>query len=800
MSSAEPVATCVNGHTFTIDTRYVLTESRILGKGSFGVVCTAYDSVRKIDLAVKRIRPYANDDWDAKHTLREIRLLKLLGPHPNIISLYELSLFLPKTELYMMMELMDCDLHRVIQSKQSLSEKHHKCFLKQMLEGIKAMHSIGVFHRDLKPGNILVSKDCQLRITDFGLARFMDNSTRRGENELNPMTQYVVTRWYRPPELLLAPNLPYGEPVDLWSIGCILAELLRRKPLFPGKSHLNQAQLIFELKGYTSSKELGFPVSAEAASFLDKKCRYKKQSIRKYVPDASEQAINLLELLLSVDPAQRPTAEQALRHPFLADAEVLHDYSKTYLTRPSPEYFEFEHTAFTVPQLRALIEHEVEIAAADAYRTQRTNSPGTKRRGTWEEQDLQQAANEAQQAPAPAPGQFQRRGSKFEEQMHEEADGPPSQLPTYRGNGNVTGAVLQQQQQLAQQQQAQQPQPQGGGRSEKGANNPFRAAGAGASRGVLNGANNGNPYNNLNNTQDRPRSVEDSTQSNAQNQPQGLRSTSLKSSRSERDLLTDDNEVIPAHQIPAGNLLTAMRNESTPGHVPPGSRTKTPKTPSPKKMDQILQRDMLNKRRFQLQQQNGQGGEGEDPGVAGLSAGVAAGVAGSYQNTRSNRNSFPANYHSLNMPVQEMNAQTQQHSMYAQNQANNNNHSAAHARSQSAVPEYYHHQQQQSHGGAPPPQALQVNRFGKLIPATGAPFPTIASRLNANNTNTNAPVPANRVVRRTNPITGAPIGHSGNSDQGNPSGGIANPHNMQHSNTMMHSGSNVINSEYSNQY
>lgn len=82
--SAEPVATVVNGHTFTIDTRYVLKDSRILGKGSFGVVCTAYDSIRKINIAIKRIRPYANDEWDARHTLREIRLLKLLGPHPNV--------------------------------------------------------------------------------------------------------------------------------------------------------------------------------------------------------------------------------------------------------------------------------------------------------------------------------------------------------------------------------------------------------------------------------------------------------------------------------------------------------------------------------------------------------------------------------------------------------------------------------------------------------------------------------------------------------------------------------------------
>jgi serine/threonine protein kinase len=115
----------------------------------------------------------------------------------------------------MMMELMDCDLHRVIQSKQPLSEKHHKCFVKRIIEGIKAMHAIGVFHRDLKPGNILVNKDCQVRITDFGLARFMDEDTRRGDNLLHPMSNDVVTRWYRCPELLLSPNFPYSEAIDM---------------------------------------------------------------------------------------------------------------------------------------------------------------------------------------------------------------------------------------------------------------------------------------------------------------------------------------------------------------------------------------------------------------------------------------------------------------------------------------------------------------------------------------------------------------------------------------------------------
>jgi len=94
-TSETTVATVVNGHTFTIDPRYVLKDARILGKGSFGVVTTAYDSVRKIDIAIKRIRPYSNDEWDARHTLREIRLLKLLGPHPNVILSFFLSFFFP---------------------------------------------------------------------------------------------------------------------------------------------------------------------------------------------------------------------------------------------------------------------------------------------------------------------------------------------------------------------------------------------------------------------------------------------------------------------------------------------------------------------------------------------------------------------------------------------------------------------------------------------------------------------------------------------------------------------------------
>ena len=631
-----------------------------------------------------------------------------------------------------------------------------------MLEGIKAMHSIGVFHRDLKPGNILVSKDCQLRITDFGLARFMDASTRRGENELAPMTQYVVTRWYRPPELLLAPNLPYGEPVDLWSIGCILAELLRRKPLFPGKSHLNQAQLIFELKGYTSARELGFPVSAEAASFLDKKCRYRKQSIRKYVPDASEAAISLLEMLLAVNPRERPSAEQALQHPFLADAEVLHDYSKTYLTRPSPEYFEFEHTAFTVPELRAMIEHEVEISAADAYRfpttAGRSGSPGgVKRRKEWQQNqdDTEEEGNgdltaRTQQAvPAAQQSNAVRRTSRQgEEQMMQDGlqEGPPSQVPTP-------------QQQMHVPQQQQQQQPVATRVAKNNANNPFRAQQQAAQGGGMRGGASATATATLTaeattggSSKDRPKSSEEISQAAAAYRG------ALLSSRSDRDLLSEASEAIPVDSIPAGNILAAVRNEN-PGNVPPGSRTRAPKTPSPKKMDQILQRDMVNKRRFLIQQQAAAAGDGN-------STGAPASQGSSYATRSGNaRYSLPG------------------HGSAAADLISGGAVSH-HQRSLSGTANDY--PANQAHG-------QQVSRFGKLIPSVGAPFPSIASRMSNLSNRVSG---GGGAVRRGAGAAATSNTAATASDSHNTQSQAAAAANMHHSNTILHSGSNIIKSEY----
>jgi mitogen-activated protein kinase 1/3 len=182
-----------------------------------------------------------------------------------------------------------------------------------------------------------------------------------GNNQLNPLTEYVVTRWYRCPELLLAPNRPYTEAIDLWSIGCILAELLLRKPIFPGKSHADQVKLIFDVVGFNNLAELGFQVTSEASGFLMKKCRAPRQDLASVIPGGGTEAIFLINALLAVNPRRRPSAAQSLTYPYLADAESLCDYSVNYMQKPPQGYFGFETAKLSLDQLRGFILDEVAL-------------------------------------------------------------------------------------------------------------------------------------------------------------------------------------------------------------------------------------------------------------------------------------------------------------------------------------------------------------------------------------------------------------------------------------------------------
>ncbi len=197
-------STLVASTVFTLDASHAYSDFKLLGKGSYGVVVSAFSERLKKKVAIKKITPVAKHVYDAKHVLREIRLMRHMGRHENIISLEDFYIREMQDELYITMELMDSDLHHVIQSKQVLSDLHIRHFMHQLCSGVKYLHDHRIIHRDLKPGNLLVSRDCKLRITDFGLARERpvggDNNDE--EDVEQAMTVHVVTRWYRAPELM----------------------------------------------------------------------------------------------------------------------------------------------------------------------------------------------------------------------------------------------------------------------------------------------------------------------------------------------------------------------------------------------------------------------------------------------------------------------------------------------------------------------------------------------------------------------------------------------------------------------
>lgn len=280
----------------------------------------------------------------------------------QIISLYNLSLHEVKQELYYVIESMEIDLDKIInKSEQILTEPHIKCLMKQLLEGLKAIHSLGVNHRDIKPANLLVNQDCQLRITDFGLARFVGKVDYEHINEsVTPMTEYVVTRWYRAPEILLAPGAAYSEAIDIWSAGCVCAEMFLRKPLFPGEGYIDQVQLIFKVIGLKDVDDLGFGVSDSVANFLNYRCLSQGESYESLFPGTSDEALQFLEAMLTVNPLSRPSASLALSFPFISDADVLFDYKQFEILPPPSDYFSYEYSNLDAIELAQLIRQDVQ--------------------------------------------------------------------------------------------------------------------------------------------------------------------------------------------------------------------------------------------------------------------------------------------------------------------------------------------------------------------------------------------------------------------------------------------------------
>jgi len=309
---SEPVVYNVNGTRFELSRRY--KPIKPIGKGAYGLVCSAQDRLKQERVAIKKIPKVTDDVIDGKRVLREIQLMRFCD-HENIASVRDV---LPPSnwekfeDIYIVSDLMDTDLHQIIRSKQALSDDHVQYFLYQILRGLKYMHSANILHRDLKPGNLLVNANCDLRICDLGLARVMDPA-----DVLRDMTEYVITRWYRPPELLLS-CAGYTKSIDVWSVGCILAELLTRLPLFPGKNHVDQLNLISSLVGTPTPEEMKLITNEQALKFMKSMPPKPRVSMKSRFPSASPEALDLLDRMLQFDPRKRITVSEALEHPYLA--------------------------------------------------------------------------------------------------------------------------------------------------------------------------------------------------------------------------------------------------------------------------------------------------------------------------------------------------------------------------------------------------------------------------------------------------------------------------------------------------
>ncbi|XBJ07848.1 hypothetical protein VPH35_013300 [Triticum aestivum] len=333
--------------------RYKIEE--VIGKGSYGVVCSALDTHTGEKVAIKKINDIFEHVSDATRILREIKLLRLLR-HPDIVEIKHILLPPSRREfkdIYVVFELMESDLHQVIKANDDLTPEHYQFFLYQLLRGLKYIHTANVFHRDLKPKNILANADCKLKICDFGLARVAISDTPTAIF----WTDYIATRWYRAPELCGSFFSKYTPAIDIWSIGCIFAELLTGKPLFPGKNVVHQLDIITDLLGTPAPETIARIRNEKARRYLSSMRRKKPVPFTQKFPNADPLALNLLERMLAFDPKDRPSAEEALADLYFKNiASVDREPSAQPITKLE---FEFERRRITKDDIRELIYREI---------------------------------------------------------------------------------------------------------------------------------------------------------------------------------------------------------------------------------------------------------------------------------------------------------------------------------------------------------------------------------------------------------------------------------------------------------
>ncbi|KAJ1864840.1 Cyclin-dependent kinase catalytic subunit [Coemansia sp. RSA 989] len=279
-----------------------------VGEGTYGVVYKARDLQSGKTVAMKKIRLEVDDEGVPSTAIREISLLKELQ-HENIVKL--LDIVYNDAKLYLVFEFLDLDLKKYMDSvgPTGLSPAQVKSYMHQLVKGIAFCHSHRTLHRDLKPQNLLIDQSGMLKIADFGLGRAFGVPLR-------VYTHEVVTLWYRSPEILLG-SRHYSIGMDMWSVGCIFAEMVLRKPLFPGDSEIDEIFKIFRILG-TPTEEI-WPDFTHLPDYKKSFPKWQAKDLSKLIPKLDADGIDLLKRMLTYDPAHRISAKQALAHPYFND-------------------------------------------------------------------------------------------------------------------------------------------------------------------------------------------------------------------------------------------------------------------------------------------------------------------------------------------------------------------------------------------------------------------------------------------------------------------------------------------------
>ena len=357
------------------------THFKQIGSGAYGKVYSA-KTLHGKRVAIKEI-------FDLRHVIdsikliRELKMLKHFNvyKHPNIIQLKDVYIKEPKlkynllrspkssyNEVCIVTDLVDIDLHKLIQKyrikplKNPLTEKHYEYFAAQLVSGLYYLASANIIHRDLKPSNIVINADCELKIIDFGLSRTKDNGNYNKEQ-----TDYVVTRWYRAPEIILYNNeYGYDKQVDIWALGCVLAEMILKRPLFDGDDYKEQLKKILEFIELTDDdfeylKKLNhkagtlafineYKLTNSNYSFMERfrvqqrLCFYADNKNTKIPEAISDELILLIEQMLIINPERRITIEKLIEHPYFSD--ILYTENKSKGTIPvitSPKKFKIDY-------------------------------------------------------------------------------------------------------------------------------------------------------------------------------------------------------------------------------------------------------------------------------------------------------------------------------------------------------------------------------------------------------------------------------------------------------------------------